>query len=101
MNQLNWKPLKVRRKDSRLILLYKGLNGEAKIPIDDLVKPSRKCKSHHDMSFRIPYARTECYKSSFIPNTIRDWNSLPAQVIASAESAKDKVNTFILKVKSD
>ena len=101
MNQLKWKPLKVRRKDSRLILLYKGLNGEAKIPIDDLVKPSRKCKSHHDMSFRIPYARTECYKSSFIPNTIRDWNSLPAQVIASAESAKDKVNTFILKVKSD
>ena len=82
-----------------MILLYKGLKGEAMIPTDDLIKHSRKCKSHHEMSFRIPYARTECYKSSFIPNTIRDWNNLPALVIASAESAKDKVNTFALKIK--
>ena len=54
INTLKWKPLKVRRKESRLILLYKGLNGEAMIPTDDLIKPSTKCKSHHQLPFKIP-----------------------------------------------
>ena len=101
LDALGWKSLKLRRREARLILLYKGLNGEANIPINDLIKPNRKCKSHHDLTFRTLYARTECFKSSFLPNTVRDWNNLPAQVIASAESAKDKVKTFTLKVKSE
>ena len=31
LGQLKWESLKKRRKDSRLILLYKGLKGNAKI----------------------------------------------------------------------
>ena len=36
LGQLKWESLKKRRKDSRLILLYKGLKGKARIPTDDL-----------------------------------------------------------------
>ena len=32
METLQWKPLKERRRENRLILFYKGLNGQAKIP---------------------------------------------------------------------
>ena len=32
LGQLKWESLKKRRKDSRLILLYKGLKGKARIP---------------------------------------------------------------------
>ena len=32
---LKWESLKKRRRDSRLILLYKGLKGKARIPRDD------------------------------------------------------------------
>ena len=32
LGQLKWKSLKKRRKDNRLILLYKGLKGKARIP---------------------------------------------------------------------
>ena len=34
LGQLKWESLKKRRKDSRLILLYNGLKGKARIPTD-------------------------------------------------------------------
>ena len=39
LKQLKWESLKRRRKDSRLIMLYKGLKGAASIPTNDLVPP--------------------------------------------------------------
>ena len=36
LGQLKWESLKKKRKDNRLILLYKGLKGKARIPTDDL-----------------------------------------------------------------
>ena len=41
---LKWEYLKKRRKDSRLILLYKGLKGKARIPTDDRISKYRPCK---------------------------------------------------------
>ena len=38
-----WESLKKRRKDSRLILLYKGLKDKASIPTDDLILMARRC----------------------------------------------------------
>ena len=37
LGQLKWESLKKRRKDNRLILLYKGLKGKANLPTDDLI----------------------------------------------------------------
>ena len=37
LGQLKWESLKKRRKDNRLILLYKGLKGKAKIPTDGCI----------------------------------------------------------------
>ena len=39
LENLNWESLKKRRRNSRLILLYKGLKGAACIPIDDFIPP--------------------------------------------------------------
>ena len=41
------------------------------------------------MTFQVPYAKTDIYKYSFFPNTIRDWNALPGAIISSAESSED------------
>ena len=35
LGQLKWESLKKRRKDNRLILLYKGLKGKASVPVVD------------------------------------------------------------------
>ena len=77
LGQLRWESLKKRRKDNRLILLYKGLKGKASVPIDDLIPKTRRCRNQHSMAFQTPIANTDVYKGSFFPQTIRDWNALP------------------------
>ena len=86
-----WESLKKRRKDNRLILLYKGLKGKASVPTDDLIPKTRRCRNQHSMAFQTPIANTDVYKGSFFPQTIRDWNALPDSLISSAEDAEDCV----------
>ena len=83
--QLKWESLKKRRKDSRLILLYKVLKGKAGIPTDDLIPKNRRCRNQKSLAFQIPSASKEAYKSSFFLQTIRDWNDLPDSLMSSAE----------------
>ena len=42
LGKLNWETLQKRRKDNRLIFLYKGLKGRARIPTVDLIKKTTK-----------------------------------------------------------
>ena len=84
-----------RRKDSRLILLYKGLNVKARIPTDELIPKNRRCRNQHSLAFQIPSASKEAYKSSFI----RDWNDLPDSLISSAEMSDDHVSKFLVRAR--
>ena len=52
------------------------------------------------MAFQVPYARTDTYKYSFFPDTIRDWSALPAAIISSAESSEDPVARVTSLVRS-
>ena len=100
LGQLKWESLNKRRKDSRLILLYKGLKGKARIPTDDLIPNNRRCRNQHALAFQIPSASKEAYKSSFFPQTISDWNDLPDSLISSAEMSDDCVSKFASLVRS-
>ena len=80
LEQLKWESLKKRMTDNRLILLYKGLKGKARIPTDDLISKTRRCRNSHSKAFQLPSASIEAYKCSFFPKTIRDWNDLPDSV---------------------
>ena len=82
------------------ILLFKGLKGRASIPCDNLQPPNRRSRNQHPKAFQVPYARTDIYKYSFFPDTIRDWNALPAAIIFSAESSEDPVPRFTSLVRS-
>ena len=92
--QHKWESLKKRRKDSRLIMLYKGLKGAASIPTNDLVPPLRHTRNHHSLAFHIPMAGTDIYKFSFFPQTIRDRNLLTDSLISASECAVDSVTKF-------
>ena len=91
--QLKWESLKKRRKDNRLILLYKGLEGKASIPTDDLIPKTRRGRNQ---AFQTP----DVYKCSFFPQTIEDWNVLPDSLISSAEVAEDCVAEFTSLVRA-
>ena len=92
--------LKKRRKDNRLILLYKGLKSKASVPTDDLILKTRRCRNQHSMAFQTPIANTDVYKGIFFPQTIRDWNALPDSLISSAEDAEDCVAKFTFLVRA-
>ena len=100
LKNLKWESLKKRRKDSRLIMLYKGLKGAASIPTNDLVPPIRRTRNHHSLAFQIPMAGTDTYKSSFFPQTIRDWNLVTDSLITASECAVDSVTKFTSLVRA-
>ena len=100
LKQLKWESLKKRRKDSRLIMPYKGLKGAASIPTNDLVPPIRRTRHHHSLAFQIPMSETDIYKSSFFPQTIRDWNLLTDSLISSSAWAVNSVTKFTSLVKA-
>ena len=62
LENLKWESFKKRRTDNRLVLLYKGLKGKARIPTDDLVPKIIHCKNPHLITFQIPSASVEAYK---------------------------------------
>ena len=88
--------LQKRRKDNRLILLYKGLKGKSRIPTDDLIPKNRRCRNQHSLVFQIPTASIH----RFVPQTIRDWNVLPDSLISSAELSDDCVSKFTSLVRA-
>ena len=67
LEELKWETLQKRRKDNRLILLYKGLKGKARISTDDLILKNRRCRKQHSLVFQIPTASKDAYKKSFFP----------------------------------
>ena len=95
-----FEPPQEKRKDNRLILLYKGLKGKASVPTDDLIPKTRRCRNQHFMAFQTPIANTDFFKGNFFPQTVRDWNALPDSLISSAEDAEDCVAKFTSLVRA-
>ena len=102
LEQLKWESLKQRWKGSRLILFYKGLKGQANVPVGDLKTPLRHTRNHHSEPFHVPYARTDAYRQSFFTETItiRDWNALPAFTVSSAEGSEYCISRFTSLMRS-
>ena len=94
LEQLKWESLKKRRTDNRLILLYKGLKGKARIPSDDLIPKTWRCRNSHSKAFPLPSASIEAYRCYSFSHTIRDWNHLPDPLFSTAEMSDDCVSKF-------
>ena len=75
LGKLNWCPLEIRRKQSRLLLLFNHLVHipENLLPV---CSPSGITRASHSIQLIRPYVRTNVYLNSFFPHTISDWNSL-------------------------
>ena len=75
LEQLKWESLKKRRTDNRLILLYKGLKGKARIPTDDLI-PKTTCTKFYNQKrdgkkSQITAVTTQIYNCNSIPLTYK------------------------------
>ena len=80
-------------------MLHKGLHQQAAIPTSTLQKPKRKTRHMHSEHFVTIQARTDTLKFSFLPNTVKDWNLLPPEVINESKAAKSPVKSFVSVLK--
>ena len=71
---LNLPSLQSRRKSTKLMTMYKIINGNLHIPFNSLTSNHRDSRSGY---FTQLQTRTYSYKFSFFPSTIKLWNSLP------------------------
>ena len=92
MNDLNWRPLQLRRRDSRLVLLYKIINNLVAIPPDkhlSFKNQKYNLRAKNQIQIHIKSANVDNYKFSFFPRSIKEWNNL-----SDKEVSCPSVNTF-------
>ena len=79
LQHLDLPTLQQRRRHSKIIMLYRIRHQLANIPTTTYITPATRNTQHYNL----PYARTNVYKSSFFPSTIKLWNNLQPAVINS------------------
>ena len=94
LNDLKWPTLQKRREKSRLCMMYKITNGQAHFTSESL-KPiqARSGRRGHESMYERVRCKTELRNNTFVPKTIRDWNSLPQATVESAT-----LDTFVSRV---
>ncbi len=116
LQDLELLPLQERRKNIRLQLLYKIINGLVPaIPPEDYLKPVQNKRRirpttfdgfnsknfvknyqiNHTQGLTVPSAKTDIYKNSFFIRTIKDWNLLEEETVTatSLENFKTRLLT--------
>ena len=83
LDSLRWSSLEQRRKNSRLGLMYKIYSGLVQCPIikTQLVPPPLRQRRTHCQQLSLITTRTQYGGGSFLPRTIRDWNSLSIDAV--------------------
>ena len=79
LKYLDLPTLQQRRRHSKIIMLYRIRHQLANVPTTNFITPATRNTQH----YKTPYARTEVYKSSFFPSTIKLWNNLQPAIINS------------------
>ena len=79
LQNLDLPTLQQRRRHSKIIMLHRIRHQLANVPTTTYITPATRNTQHYNL----PYARTEVYKSSFFPSTIKLWNNLQPAIINS------------------
>ena len=99
INKLEWPLLEQRRAESRLVMLNRIINVAVDIACDDLVARSTSTRGHIQR-LNIIQCKKDCYKYSFIPRTIVQWNNLPPDIVQLHETKtfRKSLNTIDLQL---
>ena len=76
MESLKWTPLAERRREQRLILLFKIVNDLVANPTDDITFNNRPGRNSNNRQIKVLSTNIDIYKNSYFPKTIKDWNNL-------------------------
>ena len=92
LEELRWPSLERRRKQTRLINLYKIVNGTLAVEIPNYFRQKeRQTRNYHPLKFINAGCRTNIYKYSFFPRSVKEWNELPETTIEAANTEAFKL----------
>jgi len=96
LQKLSWKQLEERRAAIKLNLFFKAKLGLIDIPFNHLVLAPSQIR--RPGAYAIPTSNVDSHLYSFYPNSIRLWNSLPAEIKSSscADSFKAKLDKITI-----
>ena len=101
LKELGWDDLALRRRNQRLVLLYKILGKEIAIPPDsvDIIKNTRPARNKHSRQIRQVHGKDKhspLWKGT-IAVTVPQWNKLPTHCVEaeSLDSFKAQLGSSI------
>ena len=98
LHTLKWDTLEQRRLKARVVMTYRIVHNQVRIPSDQFI-PSTTTTRGHSSKFRQIVTRTNYYKATFFPSAIPLWNSLSSAIVSSPtlDDFKDKIKDINLK----
>jgi hypothetical protein len=86
ISALKWDSLALRRKEHRLNVFYNSIHGHLAIPAGNILRPTTHIsRSSHSNSYQRLHTKKDCFKLSFFPRTIIDWNQLPQTITSNQD----------------
>ena len=84
---LKWDPLSLRRKERRLNVLHDAVHGHLSIPARTILRPTTRSSRfvNANNTYQRISTKKDCYKFSFFPRTIVDWNQLPFHITSATD----------------
>ena len=97
VNQLNWTTLQERRAQAKAVMVYRISNNLVDVP-HTFLTPTVALRGHSSR-YLVPFTRTDIYRYSFFPDSIRIWNRLPQDLVqrTSLDSFRVGVQTVQLR----
>ena len=95
---LNWASLEQRRNQARCIMFYKILNNMVSVDFNHYLQQSISHTRGHSIRFIQMQARVDVFLYSYLPSTIHQWNSLPADVVTSSTIDEFKNKLTLLNI---
>ena len=83
VDSLSWETLQHRRQQTKAIMMFRIVHAMVAIPASPHLQLLGAATRGHQYRYRVPYCRTNVYKNSFFPSTIRLWNQLPEELTAA------------------
>ena len=97
LDTLGWRSLQERRLESRFIMWYKTIHGQAACTIPPYYSQKEKATStrdSHDQQFSAPTATIDNYRFSYFQRTIKIWNILPAHIVTKPSMHENDSYTY-------
>ncbi|MEW8545561.1 MAG: reverse transcriptase family protein [Candidatus Thiodiazotropha sp.] len=102
-SELGWETLQERRNKQKLIIFYKIIHNETPTYLNDLIPPIVENANRYNLrnsnDICTLRCRTNLYYNSFLPSTIRAWNTLSIDIkeAPSVSSFKYRLNRNIIQ----